>query len=218
VYNFETQFGVFELFKRNQAEEAIAAVLKPEPREMRNRFKRLLETDRARGRHKRSRHPEKANYAFYSTDMPGRGNENQFSEFESFALLMGLRLMGLGLPQGAVVALLRRFRPQLEQQHAQILRQASAGAFVEQQIRHQAKPGDLAFSTTDAIFIAIVSEADRTGSRSVALCREQREVFELLHRYAPGSAVTLLELTDSALALSSALAKTKPRMRGRARA
>ena len=91
---------------------------------MRSRFKRLLETDRARGRNKRSDDPEKANFAFHSADMPGRGHENRFSRFEAFALLLGLRLMGLGLPQGAVVALLRRVRPQLEQQHSQIMRRA----------------------------------------------------------------------------------------------
>jgi hypothetical protein len=209
------------MFKRNQAEEAIASVLNPGSRElnseMRSRFKRLLETDRAHGRNTRSNDPEKANFAFHSADMPGRGHENRFSRFEAFALLLGLRLMGLGLPQGAVVALLRRVRPQLEQQHSQIMRRAPAGLFVEQQIRRQAKPGDLAFSTTDPLFIAIISQGDRMGSRSVALCRGQQDVFALFHRYGPCYAFTLLELTNSAFALSFALANTKPRMRGRAR-
>jgi hypothetical protein len=102
------------MFKRNQAEEAIASVLNPGSRElnseMRSRFKRLLEIDRAHGRNTRSNDPEKANFAFHSADRPGRGYENRFSRFEAFALLLGLRLMGLGLPQGAVIALLRRVR------------------------------------------------------------------------------------------------------------
>ena len=102
--------------KRNQVEEAIAAVLERGSMQLnsqiRNRVKRLLDTDRALGRNKRARDPEKARYAFYSREMPGRGFENLFSEFEAFALLMALRLMGLGLPQGVVVTLLRRLRPQ----------------------------------------------------------------------------------------------------------
>ncbi len=208
-------------FKRNQVQDAIAAVLKPASKqrttEMLGRVRRLLDTDRVHGRSKRASDPENANFAFYSTDMPGRGYENMFSSYDAFALLMALRLMGLGLPQGTVVGLLRRLRPQLEQQHAQILRQSAADLFDEQQAWRQVKPGDLAFATTDPRFIVIVWEGDRRGSRSVALCRGQREVFELFHRYGPGYAFTLLELVSSALALSSTLAETKPRTRGRAR-
>ena len=207
--------------KRNQVEEAIVAVLERGSRQLnsqiRSRVKRLLDTDRAHGRNKRASDPEKARYAFYGGEMPGRGYENLFSEFEAFALLMALRLMGFGLPQGAVVTLLRRLRPQLERQHRQIVRLAAAGPLAEQQIPHQAKSGDLAFDATDPQFIVIVSEGDRRESRSVALCQGQREVFELFHRYGPGYAFTLLELVTSALALSSALAQTKPRTRGRAR-
>ena len=206
--------------KRNQVEEAIAAVLEPESMQLnsqiRNRVKRLLDTDRALGRNKRASDPEKARYAFYSREMPGRGYENLFSEFEAFALLMALRLMGLGLPQGVVVTLLRRLRPQLERQHRQIVRLATAGPLAELQIPRQGKPGDLAFDATDPRFIVIVWEGDRRGSRSVALCRGQREVFELFQRYGPGYAFTLLELVTSAVALSSALAEIEPRTRGRA--
>jgi hypothetical protein len=207
-------------FKRNQVQEAIAAVLKPASRqqatEMLGRVKRLLDTDRAHGRNKRASDPEKANFAFRRDGMPGRGYENIFSEFDAFALLVALRLMGFGLPQGAVVSLLRRLRPQLERQHRQIVRLAAAAPLAEQQIPHQAKSGDLAFDATDPRFIVIVWEGDRRGSRSVALCQGQREVFELFHRYGPGYAFTLLELVTSALVLSSALAQTKPRTRGRA--
>ena len=44
----------------------------------------------------------------------------------------------------------------------------------------------MAVDNLDPLFIVIVSEQGRTGSRSVALCRGQREVFELYHRMAPG--------------------------------
>ncbi|HET7493049.1 MAG TPA: hypothetical protein VFK01_14350, partial [Bradyrhizobium sp.] len=56
------------MFKRNQVEEAIACVLEPgsakPSSQMRTRLKRLLETDRGLGRSKRSRDPERANFAF----------------------------------------------------------------------------------------------------------------------------------------------------------
>jgi hypothetical protein len=110
------------MFKRNQVEEAIACVLKPGSEkpspEMRTRLKRLLVTDRAVGRSKRSPDPERANFAFSSIDAPGRGQENRFTEYEAFALLTGLRLMGHDWPQGLVVAALRRVKPDLERYHA----------------------------------------------------------------------------------------------------
>ena len=60
------------MFKRNQVEEAIACVLEPgsakPSSEMRTRLRRLLETDRALGRSKRSPDPERANFAFSGMD------------------------------------------------------------------------------------------------------------------------------------------------------
>ena len=103
--------------KRNQVEEAIARVFEPGSAKpssiMRTQLKRLLDTDRVLGA-KRSADPERANFAFYSMDMLGRGIESWFSDYEAFALLTGLLLMRHGWPQGFVVALLRRVRPALE--------------------------------------------------------------------------------------------------------
>jgi hypothetical protein len=209
------------LHKRHQIEEAIAAVLEPGSKrlssEMRTRIKRLLDTDRARGRRRHSSDPEEAHYAFYTADMPGRGYDIDFSEFEAFAILTGLRLMTLGWPQGIVVALLRHIRPRIEQQYARISRQTSPVNFDQHRIRRQAKEGDLAVGTIDPVFLVIFSQEDRRGSRSVEICRGQREVFELFNRCGPGYAFTLLELTQYVDALSSALAQTKPRLRGRTR-
>jgi hypothetical protein len=99
-------------YKRNQIEEAISGVLEPrspEPTsELRTRLKRLLETDRALGRVPRCADPERANFAFYSAEAPGSGVEVWFSEYEAFALLNGLRLMGHGWPQGFAVSVMRR--------------------------------------------------------------------------------------------------------------
>jgi hypothetical protein len=105
------------MLKRNQLEAAIAVVLEGRSEKMgsqlHSRMKRLLETDRALSRNKRSADPERANFAFYSQNMPGRGSENWFSAYEAFALMTGLRLRRHGWPQQFVVALLRRIRPEL---------------------------------------------------------------------------------------------------------
>jgi hypothetical protein len=102
------------MFKRNQVEEAIACVLEPGSAkpgsEVRTRVKRLLETDRALGRNKRSPDPERANFAFSGMEAPGRGLENWFTEYEAFALLTGLRLLRNRWPQGLVVGVLRRVK------------------------------------------------------------------------------------------------------------
>src|SRR3974390_3394673 len=151
------------MFKRNQVEEAIARMLEPgsakPSSEMRTRLRRLLETDRAFGRSKRSPDPGRANFAFSGPDAPGRGVENWFTGYEAFALLTGLRLMRDGWPQGLVVAVLRRVRPDLERHHTRILRHNPAILFDAEHIRQQARPADLAVGTTDPVFLVINSKA-----------------------------------------------------------
>ena len=101
-------------YKRNQIEEAIARIVAPDsaelPSELRTRIKRLLELDRSLGRKLRSKDAEQANFLFFSEEAPGTGADILFSEYEAFALLNGLRIMG-----GAI---LRRVCPDLEREHA----------------------------------------------------------------------------------------------------
>src|SRR5262245_883158 len=60
----------------------------------RARIKRLLELDRSLGRKLRSKDAEQANFLFFSEEAPGTGADTLFSEYEAFALLNGLRIMG----------------------------------------------------------------------------------------------------------------------------
>jgi hypothetical protein len=130
-------------YKRNQVEEAISRVLEPRSREptaaLRTRLKRLLETDRALGLVPRSADPEQANFAFYSSEAPGSGVEVWFSDYEAFALLNGLRLMGHGWPQSFAVSVMRRVRRELEKEHAHILNQDPGKLFDQDAIRRAAK-------------------------------------------------------------------------------
>jgi hypothetical protein len=208
------------MFKRNQVEEAIAGVFEPgsakPSSETRTRLKRLLETDRGLGRNKRSADPERAHFAFYSTEGPGRGVENRFSDYEAFALLIGLRLMRLGWPQGLAVAVLRRVKPALETHHARMLEQAPAQLSDEQR-RQQANPGDLVVDSTEPVFLVISSadREDRSGSNPAAICRGQEQLVRFIRAQGVGPTWTVFELGNSVHALSSALAQTTPHKRGR---
>ena len=210
------------MFKRNQVEEAIASVLEPgsakPSSEMRTRLKRLLETDRALGRSKRSGDPERANFAFSGMDAPGRGFENWFTGYEVFALLTGLRLMRDRWPQGLVVAVLRRVKPDLERHHARILSQNRPVLVNADRTRQQARPGDLAVSNTAPVFLVINSKAREhdAGANRAAICQGQAELMDFIKTWGPGQTWTVMELGTSIHALSWALAKTVPRKRGRA--
>ena len=210
-------------YKRNQIEEAISRIFeehsgKPSS-ELRTRLKRLLETDRSLGRNRRSANPELANFAFYSTDSPGRGTEVWFSDYEAFALLTGLRLLQHGWPQSFPVAVLRRVRPEVEREHGRILRQDPAILFNTDLIRQKARPGDLAVDNTDPVFLAIVSGQVpvKEGSADIppcAICRGMEQVSRFLKRETARS-WTLLELVTPAHALAAQLSKVQPRKRGR---
>jgi hypothetical protein len=208
------------MFKRNQIEEAIACVLEPgaakPSSEMRTRLKRLLETDRGLGRIKRSTDPKRANFAFYSLDAPGRGVENWFSDYDAFALLIGLQLMRHGWPQGFAVAVLRRVKSELEIQHARILKQNPAVLFDAQLIWPRDKPGDFVVQNTDPVFAVISTDReDRSNPNPAAICRGQDQLMRFIKAQEVGKAWTIFELVNSVRALSSALAKTRPRRRGR---
>jgi hypothetical protein len=189
-------------FKRNQIEEAIARISvsnyeKP-PSELRTRIKRLLELDRSMGRKRRSKDAEEANFAFFSEEAPGTGVDISFSEYDAFALLNGLRIMGHGWPQGFAVAIMRRIRPALEREHALILRQDPEELFDQQAIRAGARPGDIYVDNTDPVFLVIASKAQRVADEpqlatSAAVCRGLDEVGEF-SRAVGASSVTMFGL------------------------
>jgi hypothetical protein len=210
-------------FKRNQVEEAISHVLElpsPEPTsDLRTRLKRLLDTDRTLGRDSPSNDPKLARYAFYSDEAPGSGAEVWFSEYECFALLNGLRLLGHGWPQGFAVSVLRHVRPELEDQHARILKQDPKSLFDPTEIVRNARPGAMAFDNADPVLLTIVSKphgapSEHGESIPCAICRGQEAATKFAREHGAG-AWTMFELTTAAHQLSKALAETEPRRRGR---
>jgi hypothetical protein len=115
------------MYKRNQVQEAVRRVLEADlagardQDQIRSRLKRLLDVDRELGRETGSGDPERATFAFYSEDGRGKGAENDFSEYEAYALFLAYQMMQHGWTQGFVVAQLRRIRPTLEKQHRRIV-------------------------------------------------------------------------------------------------
>jgi hypothetical protein len=210
-------------YKRNQVEEAIARTFGEQSArpssELRTRLKRLLETDRSLGRNSRSADPEQSNYAFYGSESPGRGVEVWFSDYEAFALMTGLRLLQHRWPQSFPVAVLRRLRPELEREHARILKQDPKILFDDKRIRENARPGDLYVDNTDPVFLTIVSGQDHpkegsTGALPCAVCRGMEQVFKFVKQQSAQS-YSLNELVTPAYTLLSHLSRVQPRRRGR---
>jgi hypothetical protein len=211
-------------YKRNQIEEALSRAFgepsaKPSS-ELRTRVKRLLEMDRGRDCNTRSTDPEVANFAFYHSDSPGRGVEVWFSDYEAFALMIGLRLLQHGWPQSFPVTILRRLRPELEQEHARILKQDPAILFDEKAIRQKARPGDLYVNNTDPVFLTIASgqkpgtKEESTEIPPCAICHGMQDVSKFLKQESAQS-WTLHELVTPAHVLLFQLSKAQPRKRGR---
>lgn len=186
--------------------------------ELCTRIKRLLDTDRSLGRNKRSNDPERADFAFYSIDAGGRGTENWFSDYEAFALLTGLRLMRQGWPQGYVVAVLRRVKRELQRHYGRVLKRNPVNPFKDQKSEQQARAGDIDLGSNPLpLFLVIISkdELDHLGPKQAAVCLTQVELMGFIKKQAVGTTWTMFDLLNSVHALSSALAKSQPRKRGR---
>jgi hypothetical protein len=207
--------------KRNQIEEAISCVLEPQAPTpstiVRTRVKRLLDIDRELGREVNDQ--ERASYAFYRVEPPGSGVEVSFSEYEAFALLAGLMLMGHGWPQSFAVAVLRRVRRELEKEHTRVLKLDRKWLFNAEAIGKAARAGAMAVSNRDPVFLTIVSRSpglmdQQQAPEACAVSRGQDEAFKFVRQAARGP-YTMFELTTLAHQFSDALAKTTPRQRGR---
>jgi hypothetical protein len=209
-------------FKRNQVEEAIAALSGERTKKLsdtlRTRIKRLLDTDRNEGRNVRSKDPEKNQYAFYSEDAPGSGVEISFSEYEAFAVHLGLRLLAHGWPQKFVVSVLRKERAALEPQHRRILKQNPDELFDQEKILQKAVPGALAFNNADPVFLVIVSPTmamqDNLLQLSTAVCYGEQAAGQF-QKQQNAISTSFFELATPARDLDNALSHSEPRKRGR---
>jgi hypothetical protein len=188
--------------------------------EVRTQLKRLLDVDRSLGRDRRSRDPERANYAFYNDRPPGSGVEVWFSEYEAFALLNGLRLMRHGLPQTFAVEVMRCVRPELENQHARILKQDPKSLFDQEEIYRGASLGAMGFDNADPVLLVIAGRSEAISEKGAptayGVCRGEKEAAKFAKDHVlAGRGWTMFEMATPAHLLAKALANTEPRRRGR---
>ena len=210
-------------YKRNQVEEAISRLNGEQSvgpsQGLRTQLKRLLDTDRSATQEARTAGSETSNYAFYSTDSPGKGKEVFFSAYEAFALDTGMRLLNHAWPQGFVVRALRHVRADFEKHHSRILRQDPAVLFDAEAIKAKAHPGDLGIDNTDPVFLTIAtgktSSADGADSTHLKVCRGMEEVSRFVKQNRAHS-WSLFELASRAHQLRRELSHALPRSRGRA--
>ena len=102
-------------YKRSQVEQAIVAIdaVGGTPAGvLRANVKRLLDFDRNPDARLFDRAPDTS--AFFDGPPPGQGAEIAYRPYQAFALLVGVRLLGGGMPQSRVVLFLRDTRVDLE--------------------------------------------------------------------------------------------------------
>jgi hypothetical protein len=204
-------------YKRNQVEEAISRTVgeraaQPSS-ELRTRMKRLLDLDRGLKRAARSADPERANYAFFSQDAPGRGGEVLFSDYDAFALLTGSRMLDHGWPQTFVVTTLRRVRQELESRHTKILKTNYRNV-----VRPPPQAGDMAIGNPDAPFLLVVSDdktMDQPAGGPYALIFENQEKAFRFQMEKAGRSCSWFGLETPARELAKNLVASLPRQRGR---
>jgi hypothetical protein len=213
-----------EAYKRNQVEEAIFRALGAQGErvdELRFRLKRLLVADRQLGHKVDSSEEGDRHYAFYSQEPPGSGTEVMFSEYEAFALLAAIMLLEHGLPQGAVVRVMRQARRRFEAAHAETLKMDPAALFDAQAILLQARPGMMATDNTHPIFLAfkrLTDSAvdDHKSGGAVGVCQGDMELSLFLRKHSvPGTGMTIFEFVRPMHVLAGHLRETRPIKRGR---
>jgi hypothetical protein len=211
-------------YKRNQVEQAIFRTLGAQHArvdELKFRLKRLLVTDRRLGRDANSEEEGDRQYAFYSQEPAGSGIEVMFSGYEAFAQLAAIMLLEHGLPQGAVVRVMRQARRRLEAARVESLKKDPSTLFDQQAILAQARPGMLAVNNTDPIFLAFVrltdsTAGDQTGSGDVAVCRGFPELGAFSKKHSePGTGITVFELVGLIHTMGGNLRQVRPAKRGR---
>jgi hypothetical protein len=209
-------------YKRNQVEEAIFRTLGAQEArvdELKFRLKRLLVTDRRLGRDANSEEEGDRYYAFYSQEPPGSGIEVMFSGYEAFAQLAAIILLEHGLPQAAVVRVMRQVRRPFEAAHAESLKKDPNKLFDLQAILERARPGMIATNNTDPVFLAFVRLTDSSvgdPKGDVAVCRGHDELGAFFRKHSvPGTGVTFFEFVGLMHKLAANLLQVRPAKRGR---
>jgi hypothetical protein len=109
-----------------------------------------------------------------------------FSGHEAFAQLAAIMLLEHGLPQAAVVRVMRQVRRPFEAAHAESLKKDPNKLFDQQAILERARPGMIATNNTDPVFLAFVRLTDSSvgdPKGDVAVCRGHDELGAFFRKH-----------------------------------
>lgn len=203
--------GVSVAYKRSQIEDAISqsnVVRGPARSKLLVRMKRLLDLDRKTPLKRGNK--RKQQYAFFSEDKPGAGNEIWFQEYEVFAIELALTLAAQGVPQIDVVQILRTLRPDLEKKHRELLEKP---LIYYADIKKAVREGEPVVSEHPA-FLSVTQASNRSN-----FVTKNGLTAGVVHDYMKiwdhGQAATTVEFSLFPHAIRSQLAKTEPRKKGR---
>jgi hypothetical protein len=192
-----------QLYKRNQVEEAISRTLgersKKPSAELLARIKRLLDTDRAE-KSKRS------HSAFVSLGSEGQGHENGFSNYDAFAILLGLRMLAIGWSQTRVVKILMEARRDLERAYPKFR------AVKRDELVPRAGMVDISGPAIGVLF----SSYDRAEDEmpKILIAEDAQELMSKT-RQKLGQSISVFGLGNTVEQLEHHLAQVPPRKRGR---
>ena len=221
--------GIDQHYKRSQVEQAIVAIEAGRgtlEAVLRANVKRLLDFDR--NPEARIFHRASDNTAFFDGPPPGQGAEIAYRPYQAFALLVGVRLLGGGMPQSRVVLFLRDTRVDLD---AAFKRLAVADPaelrpkLSKEELSRRVRDGELFEEAGDMTFL--IAPAGAGAGPLGTLGPDEWELagghvgdIELLtERLATfgrkGRVAIVLELTNAVHQLMDALPRTTVRKRGR---
>jgi hypothetical protein len=188
--------------------------------EVKFRIKRLLAADRALGLRPKSREKAELHYAFFDGPPPGTGADVLFDEYGAFALFAGIRLLEHGLPQLAVVKLLRRIRRPFQEAHTKNLAKDAQALFDQKKIDANSRPGQLAFDSTSPVILIFMSltgsSVDKAAHPVGRIYDNERDMMAFILKQGPGKGFAIFEFSRAIHDLSRNLFQTVPVKRGRA--
>jgi hypothetical protein len=209
--------------KANQVRDAICHTLGAEGargEEIDLRLRRLIAADRNLGRNLTSSDSRERHFAFHDGESPGRGADIPYTQYEAFALLVGIMLLEHGLPQMTVVKLLREVRDRMQIAHAVSLAKRPGKIFAENEIRKRAALGTLGFDSTDPVILVFArltgsSFDERLVGSQVDICESDSEVVEFMKRHRYPTVFSILEFSKLIHDLYKNLGQSRPVLRGR---
>jgi hypothetical protein len=219
-------------YKRDQVERAIAitvggqddALGTPAPY-LKADLKRLLDVDRKIGS---GSGPQRAPYAFHDGPPPGKGHEIAFGLTDAFLLLVGVRLLQLGVDQSSAVLILRAGRESLRRELDRILRlgprELRPGCSATE-LEAYARHGTLVLALERMCFFVInggweagpLYDRGAAGEETLAnICRTPGELHRMITLLSPqGQPVAIIELVNPAHRLRHWLGRVPTVRRGR---